>query len=87
MFVDGDYWHSCPLHGRKMPFTGPNASLWEQKMRRTKDRDDRATEIATAEGWTVVRVWECAVRHDPQAAARAVLDGRSPDPVLVTTRG
>jgi DNA mismatch endonuclease (patch repair protein) len=54
VFVDGDYWHSCPVHGRKSPFTGPNATLWEQKMRRTQERDRQATETAASLGWTVL---------------------------------
>ena len=73
VFVDGDYWHSCPQHGRKTPFTGPNAALWEAKLQRTKDRDHAATATAKQLGWTVVRLWECQVKADPDAAARAVL--------------
>jgi DNA mismatch endonuclease (patch repair protein) len=80
VFVDGDYWHSCPAHGRKTPFTGPNAALWEAKMVRNRERDARSTALAESSGWTVVRVWECAVRHDPKAAAEAVLRGTSPGP-------
>jgi DNA mismatch endonuclease (patch repair protein) len=72
-FVDGDYWHGCPEHGRRTPFTGPNAALWEEKMRRNKARDARATALAEAAGWRVVRVWECEVRTDPEAAARRLL--------------
>lgn len=81
VFVDGDYWHSCPVHGRARPFTGPNAELWRQKMARVRERDQVATSEAVAAGWTVVRVWECTVRADPEAAARAVLSGLSPSPV------
>lgn len=80
IFVDGDYWHSCPLHGRKTPFTGPNAALWQQKMDRNRERDYRSTELAQAAGWTVVRVWECTIRRDAASTARAVLEGRSPVP-------
>ena len=39
IFVDGCFWHGCPRHGRKTPFTGPNAELWEQKMQRNAERD------------------------------------------------
>jgi DNA mismatch endonuclease, patch repair protein len=81
VFVDGDYWHGCPVHGRQSAFTGPNAALWEQKMRRNRDRDARATALAEAAGWTMVRVWECSVQADPPAAATAVLSGVSPPPV------
>lgn len=81
VFVDGDYWHSCPVHGRTTPFTGPNAVLWQEKMARNRQRDQLSTELAQVAGWTVVRVWECAIRADPEGAARAVLGGRSPEPV------
>jgi DNA mismatch endonuclease (patch repair protein) len=73
VFVDGCYWHSCPIHGRKTPFTGPNAALWEQKMARNKERDIRSTRLAEEAGWRVVRVWECDVRANPDAAAMVVL--------------
>lgn len=73
VFVDGDYWHSCPKHGRQRPFTGPNAALWEQKMLRNADRDLRSSGIARALGWHVVRMWECSIRANPAAAAQAVL--------------
>jgi DNA G:T-mismatch repair endonuclease len=84
IFVDGDYWHSCPVHGRKSPFTGPNADLWCEKMERVMERDRRSSQIAEDAGWTVVRVWECVIREDPIATAREVLMGRSPQP---TPRG
>jgi DNA mismatch endonuclease (patch repair protein) len=84
VFVDGDYWHSCPVHGRRRPFTGPNAALWEEKMQRNKERDARSTAIAEDLGWHVVRLWECTVRANPQAAANAVLERRAVPPVLLT---
>jgi len=72
VFVDGDYWHGCPQHGRT-DFTGPNALLWKDKLARTRRRDVQATEVAEAMGWTVVRLWECEVRRDPRKAALEVL--------------
>lgn len=73
VFVDGCWWHSCPEHGRKAPFTGPNAQLWEAKMRRVRERDREATATAQQLGWTVVRLWECDVQADPPGAARRAL--------------
>ena len=81
VFVDGDYWHSCPVHRRGKTVRGPNAELWAAKFTRVTERDRRADELAKAAGWCVVRVWECAVRHDPRAVARQVLAGVSPPPV------
>lgn len=74
VFVDGCYWHSCPQHGRQTPWTGPNAALWEEKMRRNQERDHRSTALAQEAGWTVVRLWEHEVRADPVGAAARVLD-------------
>jgi DNA mismatch endonuclease (patch repair protein) len=82
VFVDGDYWHSCPVHGRKEPFSGPNAHLWERKMQRNRQRDAQSTALAVAAGWVVVRVWECSIRADPMSVANAVLRGISPPPAV-----
>lgn len=73
VFVDGCFWHGCPQHGRKTAWTGPNADLWAEKMRRNAERDRLATELAQRHGWRVVRVWECQVRSDPDAAVAAIL--------------
>jgi DNA mismatch endonuclease (patch repair protein) len=74
VFVDGCFWHGCPVHGRSRPWTGPNAELWQQKMVRNKQRDERSSALAAAAGFQVLRVWECEVRADPGAAARKVAD-------------
>lgn len=73
VFVDGCWWHSCPRHGRKTPFSGPNAQLWSEKMRRNRERDIRSSALAEELGWTVVRVWECEVRENAAAAASRTL--------------
>ena len=73
IFVDGCFWHGCPRHGRKIAFTGPNAALWEDKMRRNAERDRRSTALAEAGGWNVARVWECEVRDDPGGVAASLL--------------
>lgn len=80
VFVDGDYWHSCPVHRKDKVVRGPNAELWAAKLARNQERDARANQLAEAAGWRVVRVWECAVRHDPRAVALHVLAGVSPPP-------
>jgi DNA mismatch endonuclease (patch repair protein) len=72
IFVDGCFWHGCPTHGRKTPFTGPNASLWQDKMWRNRERDERSSALAAAQGLTPLRVWECEVRADAEAVARDV---------------
>ncbi|HLS44736.1 MAG TPA: very short patch repair endonuclease [Ornithinicoccus sp.] len=74
VFVDGCFWHGCPKHGRKQPWTGPNAQRWAEKMARNHERDRRATAIAKELGWSVIRVWECDVMADPDGIATRVLE-------------
>lgn len=71
VFVDGCFWHGCSHHGRSS-FVGPNAALWEDKLRRNKERDRRADALAREAGWQVVRLWECDVLADPAMAAATV---------------
>jgi DNA mismatch endonuclease, patch repair protein len=76
VFVDGCFWHGCPVHGRT-EWSGPNASLWEEKMLLNRARDSASTVTAESLGWTVVRVWECEVRADAAGAAQRVLEAES----------
>lgn len=65
VFVDGCFWHVCPLHGR-LPTT--NDWYWTPKLRRNVERDRTADAALAAAGWVVIRCWE----HEPapEAAAR-----------------
>lgn len=73
VFVDGCFWHGCPKHGRRTPWSGPNAELWEDKMRRNKLRDQGSSMIAEDLGWRVLRIWECSVKEDPSSQATRIL--------------
>jgi DNA mismatch endonuclease (patch repair protein) len=55
VFVDGCFWHGCPLHGT-MPRS--NRDYWVPKLRRNAERDRQIDEDLARAGWTVVRVWE-----------------------------
>jgi DNA mismatch endonuclease (patch repair protein) len=62
VFVDGCFWHVCPVHGRE-PTT--NEWYWTPKLRRNVERDRAADAALRGAGWTVVRIWE----HEPVADA------------------
>lgn len=68
LFIDGCFWHSCPVHGQ---LPRANRSWWRLKLRgvalRDRDTDERLAEA----GWLVVRVWE---HEDPAEAAERVLE-------------
>ncbi len=73
VFVDGDYWHGCPVHfGDRHP-SGPNAALWRAKFDATAARDARSTLIAVDAGWHVVRVWECEIRTDVASVVARIM--------------
>lgn len=55
VFVDGCFWHSCPLHGSAPK---ANAEWWERKLKANADRDRRVSLAMERDGWKVVRVWE-----------------------------
>jgi DNA mismatch endonuclease (patch repair protein) len=63
VFVDGCFWHGCPIHG-SMPAS--HARYWRAKIRGNRERDRRARSLLRRRGWRVVRVWE---HEDPEAAA------------------
>jgi DNA mismatch endonuclease (patch repair protein) len=55
LFVDGCFWHGCPLHG-SLPET--NRIFWKQKLERNKLRDRFVNRSLKAEGWKVLRFWQ-----------------------------
>ena len=77
VFVDGDYWHGCPTHFPERRPGGPNAQLWQQKFRRTRERDALAIHAGEEAGWTVLRIWECVIRESPEAAVALVAEAVS----------
>lgn len=55
VFVDGCFWHGCPIHGTRPK---SNAEQWSAKIE-GNIRRDRQTDVAyAAAGWRVVRIWE-----------------------------
>lgn len=55
VFVDGCWWHACPLHA-SWPQT--NEVFWRSKIERNRERDRETTTALVEAGWLVERVWE-----------------------------
>lgn len=68
VFVDGCFWHCCPLHS-KVPES--NSAYWEPKLKANAVRDLRATRLLRRAGWSVMRLWEHEMR-DIDSAVRKV---------------
>jgi DNA mismatch endonuclease (patch repair protein) len=67
VFVDGCFWHACPLHGRK---PGSNREYWVPKLRRNRRRDLEVSRRLRADGWSVLRIWEHRLIRPQSVAAR-----------------
>ncbi|GLX18326.1 very short patch repair endonuclease [Streptomyces lavendulae] len=76
VFVDGCFWHGCPLHA-----TWPknNAEFWRAKIEGNRRRDlDTDARLAEA-GWLSVRVWEHEQADEAAARVLAVVASRRPE--------
>ncbi|WP_284236238.1 very short patch repair endonuclease [Mycobacterium antarcticum] len=68
VFLDGCFWHGCPVHG-----TAPksNAEWWRTKLAGNRDRDRRTDAILERRGWTVIRFWE---HENPDEIVESIID-------------
>jgi DNA mismatch endonuclease (patch repair protein) len=73
VYVDGCFWHAhgCKHGGGKIP-SGPNGDAWAAKFRNVKERERQAESLLAAEGYSLVRIWECSIKKDPAHAATQV---------------
>lgn len=55
VFVDGCFWHGCPLHATK---PASNITFWDEKLSRNRIRDRLVTTALEHRGWTVLRIWQ-----------------------------
>jgi len=69
VFVDGCFWHSCPLHSNK---PRNNAEFWEKKLTSNKLRDQLVTRTLRKAGWRVIRIWEHELtkKNEPRLVRR-----------------
>lgn len=69
VFVDGAFWH-----GRADKFwPGRSSPYWDRKIARNMERDRRVNSELSAQGWTVIRVWDDEVTKYPEATARRII--------------
>lgn len=66
VFIDGCFWHSCPVHAT---WPKSNSEWWIAKLAANRQRDERTNQTLTNAGWLVLRFWE---HEDPSEAARVV---------------
>ena len=63
IFVNGCFWHQ---HDGCRYFVWPksNAEFWREKIEKNVARDQKNYDLLRTEGWNVIVVWECEIKHD-----------------------
>lgn len=55
IFIDGCFWHYCPLCGH---IPKSSRRYWSTKLQRNRLRDQQVTRSLRRQGWAVLRFWE-----------------------------
>jgi len=66
VFVDGCFWHGCPVHGTR---PSANSDWWNAKFNANRQRDRDTDRLMQEAGWRALRIWEHVA---PMAAADMV---------------
>jgi DNA mismatch endonuclease, patch repair protein len=69
VFIDGCFWHRCPIHFRA-PKT--NKTFWIEKIGKNVTRDRKVNELLELQNILPIRVWEHEIKDDLLSTARKV---------------
>lgn len=73
VFVDGDFWH-----GYRFPTWRDSLSkFWQEKIEKTRRRDQRNFGKLRRQGWVVLRVWQHEVHDDIEQVMERICDART----------
>jgi DNA mismatch endonuclease (patch repair protein) len=73
--VHGCWWHGCEAHYRSPK---SNASWWDAKVERNRERDADSRARLEAAGWQVVTVWEHENLDEAADRIKRLVDARRP---------
>lgn len=69
IFVDGCFWHSCPIHGHK---PRSNIDYWGKKLEKNIERSRAKDRRLTEEGWIILHFWEHEILTDLESCVRYI---------------
>lgn len=61
IFVDGCFWHQCPLHSS---IPKQNQEFWQKKLQSNTIRDQNVNKYLKENGWRVIRIWEHELKNE-----------------------
>lgn len=70
IFVDGCFWHGH-VCGRNLK-PKRNAAMWRAKIKGNRVRDQRVSRKLRRSGWSVIRIWECALAKQPEICVNRI---------------
>jgi len=71
VFVDGCFWHSCPIHGH---IPKSNIGYWKPKLERNIERAKAKDARLMESGWQVLHFWEHDVKKDAKKCAGKIIE-------------
>ena len=73
IFVNGCFWHG---HKGCRYFVWPknNAEIWKNKIESNISRDRKNAETLKDQGWKVIVVWECDLKHNFVSSMQNLVD-------------
>jgi DNA mismatch endonuclease, patch repair protein len=74
VFVDGCFWHGCPVHAT---WPRANATWWREKIEGNRRRDAETDRRLTDLGWASLRIWAHESPSGAAARVAAALNRRS----------
>lgn len=61
IFVHGCFWHQHGCRQYRQPRT--KRAFWETKLAKNKARDAKVRKLLHCQGWQILTIWECQLRH------------------------
>jgi DNA mismatch endonuclease (patch repair protein) len=68
VFIDGCFWHGCPLH--YVPAKS-NEAYWLPKIEANRARDVDTNRLLREQGWIVLRYW---AHENPEVIMRSIIE-------------
>jgi len=69
VFIDGCFWHACPLHFK---YPKSNPLYWERKIRRNRERRNEVRKGLKDMGFTILEFFECEVNGGLEAVVSRI---------------
>lgn len=72
IFIHGCFWHGHDCSLFRWPKT--REAFWRDKIGRNRARDESAEAQLEAQGWRVLKVWECSLRGPTKLGSEKVVE-------------